>query len=74
MNIKDCDIQIARWRKASHYVKNDNRDPLVELFKEGGGDHYYAKDCTKAQAMIQIKLAIEDLEWEKQVIMEEMEA
>jgi len=53
---------INKWQNAIHDVKQGNRDSFVALVKEGGGDHYYAKDCEDKEAIIQIKMALEILE------------
>ena len=80
MNLQEYDIvrkyniAIAEWQTAIHDVRKGSRNLLVKLFKDGGGDHYYAKDCTDNQAITQIRLAIEDLEYFKKAEMEKIEA
>lgn len=61
MELKDYNRCIDQWQRIAHDVKNDNRQSLIDVVSEYGGDEYYMKTCTKKQAMTQIKLEIDDL-------------
>ncbi len=80
MNIKEYDIvrkyniAIAEWQTAIHDVRHGNRDSFIAVVKEGGGDHYYAKDCTDNEAITQIRMAIEEIQYFKKDEMEKLEA
>ena len=50
-----------QWKLALLDVENnDDREKFVELVKIGNGDHIYAKECSNAEAITQIKMEIEN--------------
>ena len=51
-----------QWKSALQDVENNDRTKFVELVKIGGGDHIYAKDCSKEEAIVQIKMELEESE------------
>ncbi len=60
--MKQINREINKWNHAIHDIKSGNRESFIALVKIGGGDDFYARECTDEEALTQCNLEKESLE------------
>ena len=52
---------LEQWESALQDIeKNNDRTKFIELVKIGNGDFIFAKECSNAEAIVQIKMELEN--------------